>query len=60
MREPEHILAQARSTLDFEQPVAVLLLGILGHAADTFEQMQAITSSLVAAVPSGSYLVVAG
>jgi hypothetical protein len=59
VREPEHILAQARTMLDFEQPVAVLLLGILGHAADTFEQMRAITSSLVAAVPSGSYLVVA-
>jgi hypothetical protein len=58
VRDPDRILAGAGTVLDFGEPVAVLLLGILGHAAETAEQMHAITRRLMAAVPSGSYLVV--
>ena len=44
--------------LDFGEPVAVMLLGILGHAAATAEQMYTITRRLMAAVAAGSYLAV--
>jgi hypothetical protein len=57
VRDPDQLLAGARATLDFTRPVAVMLLGILGHAAQTFEQMYTITRALVDAVPSGSYLI---
>ena len=56
-RDPGLIIADARDILDFNQPVAVMLLGILGHAAETSEQMYSITRRFVDAVPSGSYLV---
>jgi hypothetical protein len=58
VRDPDRILAGAGDVLDFDAPVAVLLLGILGHAAATAEQMHTITGRLMAAVPPGSYLVV--
>lgn len=56
LREPDHILAEARHTLDFQAPIALLLLGVLGHIAD-YEQARAIVGRLVDAVPSGSYFV---
>ena len=34
VREPETILTGAKRTLDFNQPVAVMLLGILGNIVD--------------------------
>jgi hypothetical protein len=57
VREPETILADARNTLDLDRPVAVMLLGILGHAAPDFDDMRSIVNRLMAGVPSGSYLV---
>jgi O-methyltransferase involved in polyketide biosynthesis len=56
MREPEHVLQAAAKTLDFSQPVAIMLLGVLGHVVDD-EEAQSIVRRLVDAVPSGSYLV---
>jgi hypothetical protein len=56
VREPETILANARNTLDLDRPVAVMLLGILGHAAPDFDDMRSIINRLMAGVPSGSYL----
>jgi hypothetical protein len=50
------ILDRAAETLDFEQPIALILLNILGHVAD-WDQAKSITASLVDALPSGSYLV---
>jgi S-adenosyl methyltransferase len=35
LHEPEHIVAQAAQTLDFTQPVAILLLAIVHFIADT-------------------------
>jgi O-methyltransferase involved in polyketide biosynthesis len=57
VREPQVILQAAARTLDFEKPIAIMLLGILNFVIDD-EQAQAIVDQLVDAVPSGSYLVV--
>jgi S-adenosyl methyltransferase len=57
VREPEVILADARNVLNFTQPIAVMLLGILGHAAPEFATMRSILARLMAGVPAGSYLV---
>lgn len=56
LRDPDRILAEARQTLDFQAPIALLLLGVLGHIAE-FDQAVAIVRRLVAALPSGSFLV---
>jgi len=55
LRQPEPILAGAAKTLDFEQPIAVLLIGVLHLIADA-ENPNEIINTLIAAVPSGSYL----
>jgi hypothetical protein len=57
LHEPEKILAEAARTLDFGQPVAVMLLGILGHIVDV-DEARSLVGRLVAGVPSGSYLVI--
>lgn len=58
LREPERILAspQVRGTLDFGQPVALMLVAILHFFTDE-EDPGAIVSTLLAAMPPGSYLV---
>jgi O-methyltransferase involved in polyketide biosynthesis len=55
--DPDVILAAAAATLDFTQPVAVTMLGILGNVVD-YDQARGIVRRLVDAVPSGSYLVI--
>ncbi|MBZ2407725.1 SAM-dependent methyltransferase [Streptomyces sp. L06] len=55
VRDPARILAEARRTLDFDQPVALTLLGILGQLPDD-ENPAALVTELLAALPSGSYL----
>ncbi|WP_434093035.1 SAM-dependent methyltransferase [Streptomyces lasiicapitis] len=55
-RDTERILRAAAETLDFERPVAVMLLGILNFIPDTAEA-RSIVRTLMDAVPSGSYLV---
>jgi hypothetical protein len=57
LREPEKILARAAHTLDFERPVAVVLLGIL-HLIQDREDPWGLVARLMAAVPSGSYLAI--
>lgn len=54
-REPSKIIASARLTLDFDQPVALILIDILNFIEGT-SGPQAILSALLDAVPSGSYL----
>jgi hypothetical protein len=51
------IVAGALPTLDLSQPVAVLLLSTLAHVPTTIAAARAV-SSLMAAVPSGSYTVI--
>jgi hypothetical protein len=55
LRDPDRILQEAARTLDFSQPVAVMLMGILGHIADD-DEAQSIVKQLLGAMPSGSYL----
>jgi hypothetical protein len=56
LRQADQILAAAAQTLDFTQPVAVLLMAILQHLSDD-DDPYAVVGKLMAAVPSGSYLV---
>ena len=55
LRDPATILQQAARTLDFTQPIAIMLMGILGHIADD-DQARSIVKRLVGGVPAGSYL----
>ena len=57
LREPGKILAGAADLLDFGQPVAVLLIGILQLIPDA-DDPHAIVARLVEAVPPGSWLAV--
>ena len=57
LRDTRRILAEAALTLDFSQPVAIMLMAILQHI-DEAEDPNAIVSSLLAAVPPGSYLTI--
>ncbi|MET8473574.1 SAM-dependent methyltransferase [Streptomyces sp. NPDC006422] len=55
VRDPERILAQAADTLDFDRPIALTLLGIMGQLSDD-EHPEEIVATLLDALPSGSYL----
>jgi hypothetical protein len=52
------ILSSAAATLDFSQPVAIMLLGVLGHITDD-DEVQEVIRQLLAGVPTGSYLALA-
>lgn len=56
LREPEAILAAAAQTLDFDQPIGLMLLGVVNHLMDDDEAYR-VVARLVAALPAGSYLV---
>jgi hypothetical protein len=56
LHEPEKIIERAAKTLDFDQPVALMLMGILGHVQD-YEEAKSIVRRLQSALPSGSYFV---
>jgi S-adenosyl methyltransferase len=55
--DTDAIVASALPTLDLSQPVAVLLLSTLAHVPTLIAAARAV-SSLMAAVPSGSYAVI--
>ena len=57
MRDPEKILREAARTLDFGQPVAVHLLGILHFLSDD-EEAADIVRALMEPMPEGSYLAI--
>ena len=57
LRDPEKILSEAAETLDFGQPMAVLLLGILHNMGDEYNP-RGIVRRLMQAVPAGSYLAI--
>jgi hypothetical protein len=57
LRDPDTILRQAADTLDFTQPVAVMLIAVL-HVIDDADHPYQIVRDLMAAVPPGSYLAV--
>ena len=57
IRDTSALLGQAAKTLDFSQPMAIMLLGVL-HLVPDEEDPWGIVAKLVDAVPSGSYLVI--
>jgi S-adenosyl methyltransferase len=57
MHDVDKILREAARTLDFSQPAAVMMLGVLGYAGE-YDQARSIVRRLLDAMPSGSYLVV--
>nr|WP_202556033.1 SAM-dependent methyltransferase [Streptomyces sp. SID4950] len=56
VRDPEAILEQAGRTLDFGQPIAVMMLGILNFVLDAGEARE-VARRIMDVMPSGSYLV---
>ena len=58
LRDVAAVLAGAAGTLDLSRPVALIMLGILGHLED-HGAARSITSQLMDALPAGSYLVIA-
>jgi SAM-dependent methyltransferase len=56
VRDPKAIVAGAAETLDFGQPVAVMLIAIM-HCVPDEDDPYGIVQTLLDALPSGSYLV---
>jgi hypothetical protein len=56
LHDPARILAEAGKTLDLTQPVALLLIGVLGHVADV-DEARSILRRLLDGLPPGSFLV---
>jgi hypothetical protein len=54
VRDPGKILDAAAKILDFTQPIALMLMGIMGHIED--EHAYPIVYELIGALPAGSYL----
>lgn len=52
--EPEQLLARAGETLDLSEPVAVMLIGTIGHT--DVATAKSLVQRLMAGVPAGSYL----
>ncbi|MER7004286.1 SAM-dependent methyltransferase [Dactylosporangium sp. NPDC000555] len=55
VRDPEKIVREARKTLDFDQPIALMMLGVMGHVEDPAEA-RSIVGALVSTLAPGSYL----
>jgi O-methyltransferase involved in polyketide biosynthesis len=58
LRDVTAVLARSADTLDHGRPVALIMLGVLGYI-DDHGAARSITSQLMDALPSGSYLAVA-
>jgi hypothetical protein len=56
VRDPATILNKAKGTLDFDRPIALMLVAIL-HCVPDQDDPETIVAALRDAVPSGSYLV---
>jgi trans-aconitate methyltransferase len=56
LREPGRILEQARKTLDFDEPIALVLVALLHFVED--EDAYPVVRELMDALPSGSRLVI--
>jgi O-methyltransferase involved in polyketide biosynthesis len=55
LRDPAAVLKAAARTLDFEQPIALLLMGVLGHIEDD-DEAKSLINGILEHLPSGSYL----
>jgi O-methyltransferase involved in polyketide biosynthesis len=58
LRDVTAVLDKSARTLDLSKPVALIMLGILGHI-DDHGAARSITSQLMDALPPGSYLAIA-
>ena len=62
LNQPDALLRVAREKLDFDRPVAIMLMGILGHIGDPEVDedrgVQSIVDTLKAALPAGGYLAI--
>jgi hypothetical protein len=58
LRNVAAVLAGSARTLDHARPVALMLLGVLGYVHD-YGAARSITSQLMDALPTGSYLAIA-
>jgi ubiquinone/menaquinone biosynthesis C-methylase UbiE len=54
--DPDLIVSDARNILNFTEPIAVMFMGVLGHVPH-YDVVRSIVSRVLAATPSGSYLV---
>ena len=57
IRDTDSIFAQASETLDFDQPIGLVVVAIMHFISDA-EDAHGLVARLVDAVPSGSYLAV--
>ena len=57
LHDPDKIITEAARTLDFARPIAVMMLGILGHIPDE-DAPEQIVARLLSALSPGSYLVI--
>ncbi|WP_127508680.1 SAM-dependent methyltransferase [Actinoplanes solisilvae] len=57
VHDPGAVLRGAKRSLDFTEPIALMMFGILGNVVD-YDQARTILDRLVSALPSGSYVVV--
>ncbi len=55
VRDPDTILREAARTLDFTQPIGLIMQGILGQIPDS-DHPHEIVGRFLGALPSGSYL----
>jgi S-adenosyl methyltransferase len=62
LNDPGEIISIAQRKLDFSQPVAIMIMGVLGHVGDPAENDDAFAHSVVArlkeALPRGGYLAI--
>jgi hypothetical protein len=54
--DPEKILAEAAKTLDFQEPVAVMFMGVMGYEPD-LDVVRSIVGRMMDEAASGSHLV---
>jgi S-adenosyl methyltransferase len=57
IRDVADLMMGAAEILDFSEPVAVLMLGVLGHIHDT-DEARSLVTQILARVPPGSYVVI--
>jgi hypothetical protein len=57
MGDPETVLREAAKWLDLTQPVALTLMGVLGHVVD-YAEARSIVAGLLDGLPPGSYLAI--
>ncbi|MBL7494437.1 SAM-dependent methyltransferase [Frankia sp. AgB1.9] len=58
VREPATILDQAAGTLDFEQPIGLIMFGVLGAAVKDTAEARGIVQQILARMAPGSYVAI--